>query len=104
MEQEGLNKMICYTMEWDSSDIKGAIEMGFSYLEKMDRIVGGVYTDPMMAKKIVLSVPNEVEFDYIPEGIGIIRTAYFKMRPSLKSNEIRFEDKEKETQLKIFLT
>jgi len=81
--------MDSYTMQWDSSDIPGAIRMGFNYIENKDEIVGFVYACPSTLKAIVLSIPDDIYFDYIPDGIGMLRTAYLK-RASLKQEEIRF--------------
>jgi len=90
-------------MDWDALDIKGAIEAGFSYIELKDEIVGFVYTRPPLMKKIIISMPEEVEFDFIPEGIGMIRTAYFKMLSSVRDNEIKFVNQQETILLKIFL-
>lgn len=89
-------------MEWDSGDIPGAIKMGFSYIEAKDEIVGFVYACPSTLKDIVLSVPEEVSFDYIPDGIGMLRTAYLK-RSSIKYNEIRFINQSDTIRLRLFL-
>ena len=94
--------MDCYTMEWDARDIPGAIRMGFSYIEAKDEIVGFIYACPATIKSIVLSVPEEVIFDYIPDGIGMIRTAYLKRSP-LSPNEIRFINQSDSVRLRIFL-
>jgi len=91
-----------YTMEWDSSDIPGALKIGFNYVEAKDEIVGFIYACPSTLKKIVLSVPDEVVFDYIPDGIGMIRTAYLK-RASIKDNEIRFINQTDSLCLRLFL-
>lgn len=92
-----------HIIEWPSNDIKGAIESGFSFIEKMDHIVGYLYTSPNLAKKITLLAPDEVKFDFIPEGLGFIRTAYFKIRPDVRQNEIIFENQDKNLKLRIFL-
>lgn len=89
-------------MEWDALDIRGAISMGFNYIEAKDEIVGFVYANPSTLKDIVLSIPEEVNFDFIPDGIGMIRTAYLK-RASLKNNEIRFVNQSDSLRLRLFL-
>jgi hypothetical protein len=40
-------------------------------------------------KRIVLAMPDEVNFDYIPEGFGMLRTAYLKFKPMADDQEIR---------------
>jgi len=91
-----------YTMEWDATDIPGAVFMGFNYIEVKDEIVGFVYANPAMLKKIVLSMPDDINFDYIPDGIGMLRTAYLK-RASIRHNEIRFVNQSDSIRLRVFL-
>jgi len=91
-----------YILEYSSEDIKGALKIGFAYVETLDNIVGSIYTNPKIMKRIVVEIPNEVEFDYIPEGIGIFRTAYLKIMP-VRDNEIRFENQDKDLELRLFL-
>lgn len=91
-------------IEFDKSDLKGALRYGFEYLEKRDEIVGMVVTNPSLLKKIILTVPEDIEFAFIPEGIGLIRTAYLKVMPGVKSNEIRFTNVEKTISVRLFLT
>jgi len=96
--------MKSYTMEWDKEDLHGAILMGFDYIERKDEIVGCIYVSPRILKDIVLSLPDEFDFDYIPEGVGMIRTAYVKFKPSVRENEIRFENQEKSIQVRLILS
>ena len=90
-------------MEWDNSDLKGGVMMAFSYMEKRDEIVGAIYGSPQIMKEIVLAMPDEVHFDYIPEGFGILRTAYLKFKPVSRSNELRFINQEKTVELRLIL-
>lgn len=94
--------MESYTMEWDRSDIPGAIAMGFNYVEAKDEIVGIIAARPEMLKEIVLAMPSEIKFDYIPDGIGILRTAYLK-RSFIRGNEIRFKNQQDTINLRLFL-
>lgn len=96
--------MTSYQMEYPISDLKRAVREGFHYIESMDEIVGIVYVTPPMAKQITLSMPEDVHFDYIPEGIGMLRTAYLKFLPSVKENEIRFINQDKTVELCLYLT
>ncbi len=97
------NEIKTYQIEWDSQDIKGAIKCGFSYMEQKDEIVGIIYLTPTIAKRVVLAIPDEVLFDYIPEGIGRYRTAYLKYRPNLKDTEIRFLNQHETIELRMVL-
>lgn len=92
-----------YQIEWDNSDIKGAIRSGFSYMEMKDEIVGTIFLTPSVAKRVVLALPEEVTFDYIPEGIGRYRTAYLKYRPNLRDTEIRFMNQHETIELRMSL-
>jgi hypothetical protein len=94
--------MDSYTMEWDAKDIPGAIKMAFNYIEAKDEIVGFVYACPSTIKTLVLSIPDDIDFDYIPDGIGMIRTAYLK-RASINQNEIRFVNQSDSIRLRLFL-
>jgi hypothetical protein len=94
--------MQSYTMEWDAQNLSGALQMGFNYIEAKDEIVGFVYANPTVLKRIVLAVPEEVSFDFIPDGIGMYRTAYLK-RWSLRDDEIRFVNQGDTVRLRLFL-
>ena len=94
--------MEVFSAEWPSGDLGGAVSLGFDYLEKQDHIVGYVHACPEVIKAIVLTVPEEVIFDFIPEGIGMIRTAYLKFKYG-RTNELLFISQDKSTALKISL-
>jgi len=79
---------ISHTIQWDGNDIGTAVLGGFNFMESLDHIVGIVYSCPHVMKDIVIALQDEVSFDYIPEGIGMLRTAYLKFRP-LSDSEIR---------------
>lgn len=95
--------MQSYQMEYPISYVKKAVEMGFRYIESMDHIVGSIYVTPAMAKKMTICMPDDIQFDYIPEGIGMLRTAYLKYMPSVKSNEIRFVNQGDDIELRLYL-
>lgn len=94
--------MEAYSAEWSAGDIRGAIDLGFHYIESLDSIVGYVYTPPSLMKSIVLQCPNDVVFDFIPEGIGLLRTAYLKYKFS-RDNTIVFIDQDKTKEVIITL-
>ena len=94
--------MDLYKLEWNSLDIKGAIRIGFFYLETMDEIAGFICARPEIVKKILLAFPEEFKCDFIPNGVGILRTAYVLYK-SLKWNEIRFVNRDKTKELQIIL-
>ena len=98
------DQMSHYRMEWKADDLPGAVLMGFSYVEKQDQIVGMVTANPPLVQQIVIQMGDEVIFDYIPEGIGMLRTAYLKFSPNNRSNEIRFVSQEGSVDLRLFLT
>jgi len=91
-----------YRLEWKSSDIKGAIQIGFYYMEVMDEIACFICARPEIVKKIMFSFPDDFKCDFIPNGVGILRTAYVLYK-SLKWNEIRFINREKTKELQIVL-
>lgn len=95
--------METYFIEYDRKAIKQAMICGFEYLEHRDEIVGSVYAHSKLMKEIVLSSPDDVIFDYIPEGIGMFRTAYLKMLPSIRENEIRFMNQDMTVTLRMIL-
>jgi len=94
--------MQTFIMEWDSSDIRGAVRAGFNYVESKDEIVAFVLANPHILQKIVYAVPDDILFDYIPDGIGLIRTAYLKRKP-LKDDEIRFINQGSTLELRLIL-
>lgn len=92
-----------YQIEYDRHDLKGAIRCGFMYLETKDEIVGTVYARPETVKAITLSMPDDVIFSFIPEGVGMLRTAYLKFLPTAKDNEIRFLNQDNNLELRMLL-
>jgi hypothetical protein len=95
--------MITYHIEWRSDDIKGAINIGFSYIETLDDIVGFISARPEIVKKILFAFPKDFKCDFIPSGgVGILRTAYVLYR-SLRWDEIRFVNRDKTVELQIVL-
>jgi hypothetical protein len=88
-------------MYWDGADIRTAILDGFHFVESFDHIVGIVYASPHTMKDIVLAMPDEVVFDFIPEGIGMLRTAYLKFRPLPQSGEVRMVSQDETIVLRI---
>lgn len=94
--------MITYQMEVNGQDLKRAMYMGFNYMESQDEVVGFISANPQVVKKIILSVPDEVDFDYIPNGVGYFRTAYLKFSHS-RDNVLRFENVDRTVELKVIL-
>lgn len=94
--------MEMYRLEWEGTDIKGAIRIGFSYLETMDEIAGFICARPEIVKRIMLAFQDEFRCDFIPNGVGILRTAYVLYK-SLKWDEIRFINRDKTKELQIIL-
>ena len=94
--------MHTYLMEWDRSELSKVISIGFDYFEKKDEIVGFICMNPHILKPLVLVSPDEFEFDYIPDGIGRVRTAYLKYRV-MNDNEVRFLNQDKSMLLRIIL-
>ena len=64
-------------------DLKKAIDQSFTEIELQDEIVRYVYVNASTMKKLILEIPQEIEFDYIPNGVGYLRTAYLKFHPGL---------------------
>jgi hypothetical protein len=95
--------MQTYHIEHSISDLKKAVAFGFITMESHDEIVGSVYVMPATAKKLILAMSEDIKFDFIPEGIGMIRTAYLKFMPSVKDNEIRFINLDKTVEIKLYL-
>lgn len=95
--------MESFRAEWNSGDLKGAIKLGFSFIELKDKIVGFIHIHPSLIKPLLLSAPEEdIHFDYIPEGVGMIRTAYLKYKFG-KTNEIIFRDTDKTEEVTVTL-
>ena len=92
---------ISHILSWDGTDLKSAILEGFKIVECLDHIVGIIYASPATMKDIVLALPDEVVFDYIPEGLGRLRTAYLKFRPMPLEGEIRMVSQDDTTTLRI---
>ena len=94
--------MFKYTLQWPSNDIKGAILTGFNYLETMDHIVGFISARPEIVKKILFAFPEDFKLDFIPNGVGILRTSYVLYK-SLRWDEIRMVNRDKTIELQIIL-
>jgi len=94
--------MEVFKAEWDARDVGGAIKLGFNFLEIKDKIVGFVSAHPTIMKSLILAAHDDITFDYIPEGLGFIRTAYLMFKFG-RSNEILFVDQEKTEELVITL-
>lgn len=94
--------MEIFRAEWDSKDVGGAIKLGFNFLEIKDKIVGFVSVHPSVMKTVILETHDDITFDYIPEGLGFIRTAYLRFKFG-RPNEIIFLDQEKSEELIITL-
>lgn len=90
-----------HTIYWDGNDVRSIILDGFHFVESFDHIVGIIYASPATMKSIVLAMPDDVSFDYIPEGLGMLRTAYLKFRPLPASGEIRMVSQDESIVLRI---
>ena len=90
-------------MEYSKENIVHAVMSAFYYIECSDEMVGEICCNPSRMKQIVQAFFNEVEFDYIPEGIGRFRGAYLKYLPSSASNEITFVTHSESYRLKMLL-
>jgi hypothetical protein len=92
-----------YVMEFDRNQLSKAINCAFHYIELHDDIVGMILANPDTIKKLVLTFPDEVKFDYVHQGIGVFRTAYLKYLPSVKENGIIFINQHETFKLKLLL-
>lgn len=95
------NDLPVYYLEFDKNFIKKGIECAFQYIELLDDVVGTIYGTPQMIKKLVLAFPNEVEFDYVYQGIGRFKTAYLKYLPTTRENELVFLNRNETYKLKL---
>ena len=92
-----------YHMEFDKTLIHKAIECAFHYIELCDDTVGTIYANPDVMKKIVLTFPDEVKFDYVHQGIGRFRTADLKYLPAAREGGIIFLNQHETFRLKLNL-
>lgn len=74
----------------DIKDLKVALNECFSEIEALDEIVKYAYVNARTMKELILRVPSEIAFDYIPNGVGYLRTAYLKFHPGLMDGVVRF--------------
>lgn len=96
------NTRVVYKMEWPAHNFRGAVLIGFSYLETMDEIASFICGRPELIKKLILEFSSEFKCDFIPKGVGILRTAYVLYK-SIEHNELRFINQDKSIELKIKL-
>jgi hypothetical protein len=94
---------LVYHMEYDKHFLLKAVECAFHYIELMDHTVGAIYACPDLMKEIVMEFSKEVKFDYVYQGIGLLRTAHLKYLPSAKENGIVFINQLETFKLKIIL-
>lgn len=95
--------MITASFRFSIYDIRTAVQAAFEHFEKQDEIVGSVYLSPRLMKKVVLSIPDEIIFAFIPEGIGMMRTAHIYFGPNVEEHEMRFYNQNKDMMLRLFL-
>lgn len=88
---------------WRRIDIVGAIRFIFDYFERQDEIVGFIHIHPKLLKALVFSIGDEIEFDFIPEGVGMIRTAYLKFAPNIDTHQMAAYNQEKSIGITINL-
>jgi hypothetical protein len=98
-----MKELPVYLIEFDKNLFSKAIDCAFSYIELHDDIVGVIYANPDIIKRIVLTFPDEVKFDYVHQGIGMFRTAYLKYLPSVRENGIWFINQHETFKLKLSL-
>lgn len=98
-----MNTIPTFTMEYDKHNLKKAINCAFHYIESYDLIVGVIYSSPSLIKELVLTFPNEVEFDFIHQGIGTFRTAYIKYLPTIRGSSFILINREETIRLKLKL-
>lgn len=89
------------TVHWGGDDVESAVLCGFNIMESLDLIVGKVVATPQMVGRIIYAMPDEIRFDYVPEGVGFLRTAYLKMRPMPYESEIRLYSRDGSTVLRM---
>jgi hypothetical protein len=70
--------------------LEEAINDSFTEVEMQDEIVRYIYVNATTMKELILSIPGEIKFDYIPNGVGYLRTAYLKFHPGLRDNVFKF--------------
>ena len=76
----------------------------FTEIELHDEIVRYVYVSASTMKNLILELPHEIKFDYIPNGVGYIRTAYLKFHPGLRDNVFKFATSDDRIILRLELT
>jgi hypothetical protein len=84
-------------------DLKKAIDESFTEIEVQDEIVRYIYVSASTMKKLILELPDEIKFDYIPNGVGYLRTAYLKFHPGLKDNTFKFTTIDETAVLKLVI-
>ena len=97
-----LNKHVSTTVS--TKDISSAISDCFTEIELHDEIVRYIYVNAATMKNLILEIPNEIEFDYIPNGVGYLRTAYLKFHPGLRDNVYKFSSENERITLRLEVT
>lgn len=87
-----------------ASDLCKAIGDSFTEIEHHDEIVRYVYVSASTMKNLILDMHTEIEFDYIPNGIGYLRTAYLKFHPGLRDNVFKFATENDRVILRLEVT
>ena len=85
-------------------DLRNAVCESFTEIEVLDEIVSYVYVSAATMKNLILRLPDEINFDYIPNGVGYLRTAYLKFHPGLRDNVFKFTTRGESIILKLELT
>lgn len=78
------------------------VQRGFEHFEHKDQIVGFVVVHPRMLKRIILDMPRDFDFDFLPGAVGRLGTANVSLR-AIPENEIRFIDTHQTETLNLFL-
>lgn len=90
------------SIDCEGHDICQLVKRGFEHFEHKDMIVGFVVVHPRMLKRIILDMPSDFDFDFLPGAVGRLGTANVSLK-AISENEIRFTDQHKTETLNLFL-
>jgi hypothetical protein len=84
------NEPLMLNRSADIYALEEALNDSFTEVEMLDEIVSYIYVNAATMKDLILKIPNDIKFDYIPNGVGYLRTAYLKFHPGLRDNVYKF--------------
>lgn len=87
----------------DITNLEGALNECFTEIEMQDEIVRYIYVNAATMKDLILKMPDDIDFDYIPNGVGYLRTAYLKFHPGLRDNFFKFTTENENIVLRLEL-